>query len=54
MILASSSLGIPPFYAMSLLAGALGWRFDRFLAMGLLGRFLRFEAVLLLPRVLAS
>lgn len=54
VVLASAFFGVPPFYGVSVLAGALRWRFDRFLVAGFLGRLARFGAVLLLPRVLAA
>lgn len=52
VILASALFGVPPFYAVSVLAGAVRWRFSRFLTVGFLGRLARFGALLLLPRLL--
>lgn len=52
IVLASAVTGVPPFYVVSVLAGALRWSFARFLAAGLLGRLLRFGALMTLPYVL--
>jgi membrane protein YqaA with SNARE-associated domain len=49
LVLASAFTGMPPFYAVSVAAGALRVRFVCFLLAGGLGRFLRFAAVLALP-----
>lgn len=51
LILASAFTGIPPFYGVSLAAGLLRFPFMRFLAVGFLGRVLRFAGVFLFPRV---
>lgn len=48
----SALTGIPPFYATSVIAGALGWPFVRFALHGTAGRLLRFSAVLFLPGLL--
>jgi membrane protein YqaA with SNARE-associated domain len=53
VVLTSAFSGLPPFYAVSVLAGTLRWPFLRFLMAGFLGRFARFGAVLLLPRALS-
>jgi len=45
----SALVGLPPFYALSIAAPALGVRFPTFVAMGLLGRLLRFGALVALP-----
>jgi hypothetical protein len=47
---ASAVTGFPPFYWFSLAAGALRWRFAPFFVAGLLGRLLRFGAVVWLPQ----
>jgi len=47
----SASVGIPPFYVVSLLAGASGVPFVRFLAAGTTGRFVRFVVTLGLPHL---
>jgi membrane protein YqaA with SNARE-associated domain len=41
----SSVLGLPPFYLTVLAAGAMRIRFDAFLVIGLLGRIVRFAAI---------
>jgi membrane protein YqaA with SNARE-associated domain len=46
----SAVAGIPPFYAVSVAAGALRVRFPFFLGAGLVGRFVRFAAVFAIPR----
>lgn len=48
----SALTGIPPFYATSVIAGALGWPFGRFILHGTAGRILRFSTVLFLPGLL--
>lgn len=45
----SSLTGIPSFYAISVIAGTLGWPLLRFVAWGTAGRLLRFGLLLLLP-----
>jgi membrane protein YqaA with SNARE-associated domain len=47
----SASLGLPPFYVVSLAAGVLKVPLAVFLATGLSGRFLRFAFVFYLPRL---
>lgn len=49
---ASASLGLPPFYVVSLLAGALEIRFWPFITVGFAGRVLRFGVVALIPLLL--
>jgi len=49
-VAASSLVGIPPFYVMSALAGALKMRLDSFLIAGTLGRLIRFTALVLLSK----
>lgn len=45
LLLVSAVLGLPPFYAVSLLAGALKISFRTFFLLGLTGRTVRFGAV---------
>jgi len=45
----SALTGLPSFYAISVIAGTLGWPFSRFLAWGTVGRILRFSVLLFLP-----
>jgi membrane protein YqaA with SNARE-associated domain len=53
-LFASASVGIPPFYAVSVVAGSLGIPFGRFAVIGFLGRFLRFGSVYAIPLLLRS
>jgi membrane protein YqaA with SNARE-associated domain len=45
----SALTGLPSFYAISVIAGTLGWPFSRFVLWGTTGRLLRFSALLFLP-----
>ena len=47
----SALTGFPSFYAMSVMAGVLGWPLYRYLALGVVGRSLRFAVLLFLPGV---
>jgi|JI10StandDraft_1071094.scaffolds.fasta_scaffold56705_2 membrane protein YqaA with SNARE-associated domain len=49
VLFASSTLGLPPFYVVSLLAGALKIRLRAFLAIGMTGRVLRFAVIVAIP-----
>ena len=51
VVLVSAVTSVPPFYAVSLAAGALRLRFSRFFAVGCAGGFVRFAALFSLPRV---
>lgn len=51
VVLTSAVTSMPPFYAVSLAAGAVRLRFARFFAVGCVGAFLRFAAVFTLPRL---
>jgi len=53
IVFASALLGVPPFYAVSVAAGVVRLGLPGFLAIGLLGRLLRFTAILLAPRLIA-
>lgn len=50
----SAFLGLPPHYAVSVSAGALGWSLTRFLIVGFVGRTLRFVVVMAIPAVAKS
>jgi membrane protein YqaA with SNARE-associated domain len=50
-LFASAATGFPPFYAVSVLAGALRLPLGSFVVAGLLGRFVRFGTVTLLPQL---
>jgi len=45
VVFASAATGLPPFYGISLAAGAVGMRLGRFLLAGGLGRLIRFSAL---------
>ena len=45
LVFASAAIGVPPFYGVSLAAGALGMRLGSFLLSGGMGRVLRFGAL---------
>jgi membrane protein YqaA with SNARE-associated domain len=47
----SAVTGFPPFYAVSVAAGILRLRFIPFFVIGCGGRFLRFAAIFVLPRL---
>jgi membrane protein YqaA with SNARE-associated domain len=44
-VLVSAVVGLPPFYVVSVAAGAMGLQFRRFVFVGTLGRLLHFAAV---------
>jgi membrane protein YqaA with SNARE-associated domain len=54
LLFASASLGIPPLYVTTLLAGGLGYRFRSFFAIGMLGRAVRFAVIVSLAWTGAS
>lgn len=55
LVMFSSSLwGVPPFLVVPYLAGLFKLSFGRFLFLGLLGRLLRFSAVVLVPALLRA
>lgn len=47
----SATTGLPPFYATAVLAGTLRYPLGRFVVLGLLGRAIRFGAIVALPPV---
>jgi membrane protein YqaA with SNARE-associated domain len=51
VIALSAFTGLPPFYAVSVAAGALRLSFTAFFLIGTLGRAVRFAAVFCLPRI---
>ena len=54
LVLVSSIVGLPPFYIMTLLAGALRMNFLVYLTAGTAGRLVRFGALVLLPQLALS
>jgi membrane protein YqaA with SNARE-associated domain len=49
LVFVSAGLGLPPFFAVSIIAGTLRFPFARFLVAGFLGRFVRFAVVMAVP-----
>lgn len=49
LVFVSASVGLPPFFAVSILAGTLRFPFPRFLVAGFVGRALRFGAIVAVP-----
>lgn len=54
LVLVSSVTGLPPFYVMTLLAGAMKMKFPLYIVMGTTGRLLRFGALVTLPHFALS
>jgi membrane protein YqaA with SNARE-associated domain len=54
LLFTSASVGLPPLYVTTLLAGGLGYRFRSFLAIGTLGRAARFAVIVALAWTGAS
>jgi membrane protein YqaA with SNARE-associated domain len=52
--LVSGATGLPPFYGVTVLSGALRVPMGRYLLFGSIGRGARFAALVLLPRVVAA
>jgi membrane protein YqaA with SNARE-associated domain len=52
LLFVSALAGFPPFYVVSILAGALRLPFALFLSTGLLGRFVRFGLFVVFPRLM--
>ena len=48
---ASATAGIPPYYVVTVAAGAMRMNFTFFLVVGFVGRLLRFSVVVLLPQL---
>lgn len=51
VILLSASLGLPPFYVVSIACGLLRIPFIQFFALGLVGRLARFGVIVLAPQL---
>lgn len=51
LLLTSASLGLPPFYLVSIASGMLRVPLVRFLVLGLSGRLVRFAAIVLFPQL---
>jgi membrane protein YqaA with SNARE-associated domain len=51
LVFVSSAVGIPPFYVITILAGALRVQFTRFMVLGTCGRLVRFGALAFVPHL---
>jgi len=51
IVLVSSIIGLPPFYIVSIAAGALNVAFGRFFAVGAAGRLVHFAVLAFVPRL---
>jgi membrane protein YqaA with SNARE-associated domain len=54
LIFLSSAVGIPPFFVITAVAGALRISFPRFLLAGTAGRLLRFGTLVFVPQLIMS
>lgn len=52
MMLVSAAVGFPPFYAVSVVAGSMRMNVIKFFAVGLIGRTLRFGAIIYFPQLI--
>jgi membrane protein YqaA with SNARE-associated domain len=51
LMLISAAVGLPPFYVVSFVAGALKLHYIRFFAAGIIGRSIRFTAIVYFPQL---
>jgi membrane protein YqaA with SNARE-associated domain len=51
LVFVSSALGIPPFYVITVLAGAFRIGFGQFVGVGMCGRLVRFGTLVFIPRL---
>lgn len=51
VVFVSAVTGFPPFYLVSIAGGMVRFNFTTFFVLGLVGRFLRFGAVVMLPQL---
>lgn len=49
LVFVSAGVGLPPFFAIAILAGTLRFPYARFLAAGLAGRLVRFGLIVAIP-----
>lgn len=54
LVFVSSTLGIPPYYVVTLAAGAAKMNLPMFLAVSLVGRLIRFAIVVAVPQLVKS
>jgi membrane protein YqaA with SNARE-associated domain len=51
LVFVSSAVGIPPFYVVTVLAGAFRMKFGPFIGIGTCGRLVRFSALVAIPQI---
>jgi membrane protein YqaA with SNARE-associated domain len=51
LVFLSSTVGIPPFYMVTIVAGALRINFNRFVGVGMCGRLVRFGLLVSIPEL---
>ena len=51
LVFLSSAVGFPPFFVVTVMAGALKINFPKFLLAGTIGRLVRFGAIVFIPQV---
>jgi membrane protein YqaA with SNARE-associated domain len=51
LVFLSSAVGIPPFYVITILAGALRIKFGPFIGIGAFGRLVRFSLLVAIPQL---
>jgi membrane protein YqaA with SNARE-associated domain len=54
LVFFSSAVGLPPFFVVTAMAGALRVNFPRFLVAGTAGRLVRFGALILVPQLVIA
>jgi membrane protein YqaA with SNARE-associated domain len=54
LVFLSSTVGLPPFFVVTAMAGALRVDFLRFLVAGTAGRLVRFGALIFVPQIVSS
>lgn len=54
LLLVSATVGLPPFYLLAVVAGGLGVGFTRFVTVAVIGRFLHFGGIALVPALFKS
>jgi membrane protein YqaA with SNARE-associated domain len=52
LVLVSSLVGLPPFFLVTFVAGAMKMNFVTFLTAGMMGRLVRFGALVMVPQLM--
>jgi membrane protein YqaA with SNARE-associated domain len=52
VMIAAATFGLPPYYIVTVAAGAIRYNLVRFLIIGFIGRFIRFTAVVFAPHLI--